>query len=83
MLSKTFLSSGLILGFIATYIGQTLMNELIRRRGRTSYIAFCIAGAVFISAVAMTIQWAISLLSVVDHQGQGSASSSGFCGSDS
>ena len=54
----------MVLGFISTWIGQTVMTEVMKRTGqRSSYIAFCIGLVVAISAVAMGIESVIALMS--------------------
>eukprot|EP00540_Astrosyne_radiata_P020084 CAMPEP_0116865202 /NCGR_PEP_ID=MMETSP0418-20121206/25266_1 /TAXON_ID=1158023 /ORGANISM="Astrosyne radiata, Strain 13vi08-1A" /LENGTH=574 /DNA_ID=CAMNT_0004500547 /DNA_START=44 /DNA_END=1769 /DNA_ORIENTATION=- len=63
----------LIMGFIATVVGQTVMAYLIRKYRRHSYIAYCIGVVVGISAVCMALESILSLLA-------GSAlRSSGLC----
>ena len=62
-----------LIGFAATWIGQSIMNALLRRTGKTSYIAFCITGVVLISALAMTVEWVVALSSGVSHR------NAGFC----
>ena len=53
----------LVLGFISTLVGQTVMSEVMKRTGqRSSYIAFCIGLVVAISAVAMGIESVIALM---------------------
>jgi len=51
----------LCVGFFATYIGQIVLNHLMKTYQRNSYIAFSIGGVVLLSAFLMTIQSLISL----------------------
>jgi uncharacterized membrane protein YfcA len=64
----------LIVGFVATLLGQTIMSMLLKRYHRSSYIAFSIGGVVLLSAICMTIESIISL-----SKGGGSGRSSGLC----
>jgi len=53
----------LVLGFVSTLVGQTLMSALLESHGqRNSYIAFCIGGVVAISAVAMGVESVVAIL---------------------
>jgi uncharacterized membrane protein YfcA len=56
----------LVLGFVATLIGQWGLFYLMQKYQRNSYIAFSIGGIVLLSAFLMTIQ---SLLSMADSGG--------------
>ena len=52
----------LVLGFLSTILGQTVMSMLLAwSGGRNSYIAFCVGGVVAISAVAMGVQSALAI----------------------
>ena len=51
----------LVIGFVSTIIGQTVMSALLGKTGRSSYIAFCIGGVIAISAVAMGVQSALAI----------------------
>ncbi|KAL7427389.1 hypothetical protein ACHAXH_002102 [Discostella pseudostelligera] len=51
----------LVIGFISTLIGQTVMSALLGKTGRSSYITFCIGGVIAISAVAMGVQSALAI----------------------
>jgi uncharacterized membrane protein YfcA len=51
-----------LVGFIATVIGQLMMQALLAKYNRNSYIAYCIAIVVGISAVCMTFESVISLI---------------------
>eukprot|EP00549_Striatella_unipunctata_P025848 CAMPEP_0118716266 /NCGR_PEP_ID=MMETSP0800-20121206/27394_1 /TAXON_ID=210618 ORGANISM="Striatella unipunctata, Strain CCMP2910" /NCGR_SAMPLE_ID=MMETSP0800 /ASSEMBLY_ACC=CAM_ASM_000638 /LENGTH=420 /DNA_ID=CAMNT_0006622645 /DNA_START=137 /DNA_END=1399 /DNA_ORIENTATION=+ len=61
----------LVLGFVATIVGQTVMSLLLRRYKRNSYIAFSIGIVVAISAICMSTESIISL------RGQGMSRGSG------
>ena len=52
----------LVIGFCSTILGQTVMSLLLRRYRRHSYIAYSIGIVVAVSAVAMSIEYAIDLL---------------------
>ena len=54
-----------ILGFLSTLLGQTIMNILLGKSKRNSYIAFSIGLVVMLSAVLMTLQSVMHLVS--DH----------------
>jgi uncharacterized membrane protein YfcA len=45
-----------MIGFFATILGQTIMNYLLRKFQRNSYIAFSIGGVVALSALCMTVE---------------------------
>ena len=65
-----------LIGFCATLVGQLVMNSLLKRTGKMSYIAFCIAGIISISAVAVAAEWSYALLWPGDiHRSE----STGFC----
>jgi len=64
----------LVLGFCATYVGHVGLTYLMKKFGRSSYIAFSIGGVVLLSAFLMTVQSIISMA-------EGTKSSSeGLCG---
>jgi len=46
----------IVVGFVATLIGQTVMNMLIKKTGRNSFIVFIIGIVVLLSAILMTLQ---------------------------
>ena len=52
----------LILGFVSTLIGQTVMSLLMKRYNRNSYIAYSIGGVVGLSAIAMTIESVLAIM---------------------
>lgn len=63
----------LVMGFVATTVGQTGMSFLLRKYKRHSYIAFSIGIVVALSAVCMTLE------SVVNFPGAGTGHTSGLC----
>lgn len=67
----------LIIGFIATIVGQLGLNRLMELFGnRNSFIAFSIGSVVLLSAFLMTVQYLVSLAEgKVSH-------SSGICGKE-
>mmetsp|Transcript_18007 Transcript_18007/g.32567 ORF Transcript_18007/g.32567 Transcript_18007/m.32567 type:complete len:413 (-) Transcript_18007:281-1519(-) len=52
----------LVIGILATLLGQTLMKGLLRQYKRASLIAYSIGGVVMLSAIAMGIEATIELL---------------------
>lgn len=52
-----------ILGFVATYLGQTFMSRIIANSNRNSYIAFSIGLVVLLSAILMTLEFVLQLAS--------------------
>eukprot|EP00591_Stephanopyxis_turris_P000178 CAMPEP_0195521054 /NCGR_PEP_ID=MMETSP0794_2-20130614/17854_1 /TAXON_ID=515487 /ORGANISM="Stephanopyxis turris, Strain CCMP 815" /LENGTH=468 /DNA_ID=CAMNT_0040650515 /DNA_START=239 /DNA_END=1645 /DNA_ORIENTATION=- len=65
----------MLVGFVSTLIGQIILNRLMKKYQRNSYIAFSIGAIVLFSAFLMTVQ---SLVSIAE--GRGGASSGGICG---
>jgi len=53
----------LILGLVSTLIGQTLMAYLVEHFQRSSYVAFCIGIVVAISAVCMSVESVLAIIS--------------------
>merc|ERR1712187_1067446 len=51
----------LTIGFLATYSGQVILNHLMLKAKRNSYIAFSIGIVVLLSALLMTVQSLVSL----------------------
>jgi uncharacterized membrane protein YfcA len=66
----------LIFGFLATFLGQILLSFLMKLHARNSYIAFCVGAVVLISALLMTVQSIIAIVSGEKHK------SGGICGMD-
>lgn len=64
----------LVIGFLATLVGQIALAYLMKRAQRNSYIAFSIGGVVLLSAVLMTIQSLLSMAAGEKHH------SGGICG---
>lgn len=54
---------GAILGFCATFIGQTVMSRILAKSKRNSYIAFSIGFVVLLSALLMTLESVLHLVS--------------------
>ena len=52
-----------ILGFCATYLGHTFMSRIIAKSNRNSYIAFSIGTVVLLSAILMSLEFVLQLLS--------------------
>jgi uncharacterized membrane protein YfcA len=67
----------LLLGFLSTLVGQTVMDFVLRSK-RNSYIAFSIGLVVLLSAVLMTLQSVMHLLSEVADEEE----MSGICETD-
>ena len=65
LLVKDYAVVCVLLGFFSTLLGQTIMNYVLGKSKRNSYIAFSIGIVVFLSAVLMTVQSVTHLLS--DH----------------
>lgn len=64
----------LIMGFVATLLGQVIMSMILEKYQHNSYIAFCIGCVVLLSAICMTLESAIGML-----QSGGSRRYSGLC----
>lgn len=65
-----------ILGLVCTAVGQSLMNRLVKTTNRNSYIAFSIGVVVLLSALLMTLQSVLHLMSdTVDEEFSGICSS--------
>jgi len=64
-----------VIGFLATLVGQIVLNRLMKKYNRNSYIAFSIGAVVLLSAFLMTIQ---SLVSIAEGGKEGG--SGGICG---
>jgi len=59
-----------ILGFVSTLIGQKVMNSILRKTNRSSYIAYSIGFVVLLSAILMALQSVLHLLSAEDGMNQ-------------
>jgi uncharacterized membrane protein YfcA len=66
----------LIIGFLATLVGQLCLSALMKRYQRNSLIAFSIGGVVLLSAILMSIQSILALVSGKSHP------SGGICGNE-
>eukprot|EP00558_Chaetoceros_sp_UNC1202_P005381 CAMPEP_0197238736 /NCGR_PEP_ID=MMETSP1429-20130617/5265_1 /TAXON_ID=49237 /ORGANISM="Chaetoceros sp., Strain UNC1202" /LENGTH=299 /DNA_ID=CAMNT_0042697985 /DNA_START=41 /DNA_END=940 /DNA_ORIENTATION=+ len=64
----------LVVGFLATYVGQIALYYLMNKYQRNSFIAFSIGGVVLLSAFLMTVQ---SLVSMAEGGGKHAG---GICG---
>mmetsp|Transcript_3212 Transcript_3212/g.4700 ORF Transcript_3212/g.4700 Transcript_3212/m.4700 type:complete len:425 (+) Transcript_3212:1007-2281(+) len=65
-----------IVGFLATLVGQIGLGILMKKYQRNSYIAFSIGGVVLLSAFLMTIQSLVSMTESKHHH------TGGICGRD-
>lgn len=63
-----------IIGFVATLIGQIGLSYLMKKAQRNSYIAFSIGVVVLLSAFLMTVQSLLSIAAGEQHH------SGGICG---
>ena len=61
-LNYDYASACIVVGFLATLAGQTIMSALLAKYQRHSYIAYSIGLVVAVSAVAMGIE---SILAIV------------------
>lgn len=69
-----------VIGFLATLIGQTVMNELIKKTGRNSYIVYVIGIVVLVSACAMVLKVVFSVEKAsVEKAKSGDADDISFC----
>ena len=66
----------LLIGFLATLVGQLGLAALMKRSKRNSLIAFSIGGVVLLSALLMTIQSIVAYVEGKRHH------SGGICGKD-
>ncbi|KAL3809938.1 hypothetical protein ACHAXA_002495 [Cyclostephanos tholiformis] len=72
--------AGVVLGFVATYVGQSVMSRILAKSRRSSYVAFSIGVVVLLSAVLMAAESIIHLVSS-SADGTGDRSSGGICDS--
>ena len=63
------------LGFVSTVVGQLLMDGLLAKYNRHSFIAYSIALVVGISAVAMTVDSVLAIANGHSRQGVGMCAS--------
>lgn len=66
-----------VLGFVSTIVGQLLMQALLSKYNRNSYIAYSIALVVGVSAAAMTLESVLAIAQGYSHKGAGMCSSFG------
>ena len=66
-----------ILGFVATYIGQSIMANILARSNRNSYIVYSIGFVVLFSTILMAVESVINMSS----NSAGATKSSGICDS--
>ena len=50
------------LGFVATFIGQTVLNYLVKKYNTTSFIVFSIAAVMIIAMVLMSVTGIIRII---------------------
>ncbi|KAL7580052.1 hypothetical protein ACA910_005037 [Epithemia clementina (nom. ined.)] len=62
---------GLVIGFIATIVGQVGLSYLAKKAQRNSFIAFSIGGVVLLSAFLMTVQSLLSMAEGEQHHAGG------------
>ena len=60
-----------VLGFLSTVVGQLLMDGLLAKYNRHSYIAYSVALVVGISTVAMTLESVLALAEGHSKKGAG------------
>lgn len=53
----------IVLGLVCTAVGQLVMSRLVKKTNRYSYIAFSIGVVILISALLMTLQSLLHLMS--------------------
>ena len=70
--------AGAILGFGATYVGQSVMTRILSKSNRNSYIAFAIGFVVLLSAILMAAE---SVLHLASSGGGAADRSGGICDS--
>ncbi len=80
LMVRDYAIAGGILGFVATYVGQSVMSRMMAKSRRNSYIAFSIGFVVLLSAVLMAVESVIRLASSSE-DGAGDRSSGGICDS--
>lgn len=63
MLVRDYAVVCMILGLVSTAFGQLVMSRMVKKTGRNSYIAFSIGVVVLLSALLMTLQSVLHLMS--------------------
>jgi uncharacterized membrane protein YfcA len=77
LLVRDYAIACVILGFVATYIGQSIMANILARSNRNSYIVFSIGFVVLFSTILMAVESVINMSS----NSAGATKSSGICDS--
>ena len=80
LMVRDYAIAGGILGFVATYVGQSVVSRMMATSRRNSYIPFSIGVVVLLSAVLMAVESAIRLASSSD-DGARNRSSGRICDS--
>jgi uncharacterized membrane protein YfcA len=75
LLVRDYAIACVILGFVATYIGQSIMANILARSNRNSYIVFSIGFVVLFSTILMAVESVINMSS----NSAGATKSSGIC----
>jgi len=75
LLVRDYAIACVILGFVATYIGQSIMANILARSNRNSYIVFSIGFVVLFSTILMALESVINMSS----NSAGATKSSGIC----
>lgn len=63
MLVKDYAIVCVLLGLISTAFGQKVMSRMVKKTKRNSYIAFSIGAAVLLSALLMTLESILHMMS--------------------
>jgi uncharacterized membrane protein YfcA len=63
MLVKDYAIVFLVLGLVSTAFGQKVMSRIVKKTKRNSYIAFSIGTSVLLSALLMTMQSVMHMMS--------------------
>ena len=66
MLIEDYATLVFVLGLVATLLGQTTIDYLVRRYNSQSFIVFSIAGVMLVSVVVMTIAGVKSIIADVE-----------------
>ena len=77
LLVRDYAIACVTLGFVATYIGQSIMANILARSNRNSYIVFSIGFVVLFSTILMAVESVINMSS----NSAGATKSSGICDS--
>ena len=63
LMVRDYAIAGAVLGFGATYVGQSVMSRMLSKSKRNSYIAFSIGFVVLLSAILMGVESVLHLAS--------------------